>query len=101
MDEPEVDEWEFSGPIFYWRGPAPYHYITVPEPVCDGLREWSFVSYGWGMMPVTVVIGETEWPTSLFPKDGGFVLPVRDHVRAAEDLMVDDSPVVRMRVRRS
>jgi len=99
VGESAVDEWELVGPIWYWRGPAPYHYVTVPEPVCEGLREWSFVSYGWGMIPVTVTIGETTWPTSLFPKDGGYVLPLRDSVRAAEDLQVDDVPRVVLRIR--
>jgi hypothetical protein len=98
--EPAVDEWEFAEPVWYWRGPAPYHYVTVPERVCDGVREWAFISYGWGMIPVTVTIGETTWPTSLFPKDGGYVLPLRDNVRAAEDLEIDDAPSVILRIRR-
>lgn len=96
----DADEWEFAEPIWYWRGPAPYHYVTVPEVVRDGLREWAFISYGWGMIPVTATIGETTWPTSLFPKDGGYVLPLRDSVRAAEDLAIDDTPSVILRVRR-
>ena len=96
----DTDEWEFTGPIWYWRGPAPYHYVTVPEDVCEGLREWAFVSYGWGMIPVTVTIGATTWPTSLFPKAGGYVLPLRDSVRGAEDLQVDDAPRVCLRIRR-
>ena len=98
---PAVDEWELAEPIWYWRGPSPYHYVTVPEEVCDGLREWewAFVSYGWGMIPVTVTIGGTTWPTSLFPKDGGYVLPLRDSVRTAEDLEIDDAPAVTLRIR--
>jgi hypothetical protein len=96
---PEVDEWKFAEPIWYWRGPAPYHYVTVPERVRDGLREWAFISYGWGMIPVTATIGGTTWPTSLFPKDGGYVLPLRDSVRAAEELEIDDSPRVTLRIR--
>jgi len=96
---PRVDEWELAEPIWYWRGPAPYHYLTVPEEVRDGLREWAFISYGWGMIPVTATIGDTTWPTSLFPKDGGYVLPLRDSVRAAEGLEIDDVPAVTLRIR--
>lgn len=100
-EQPENDEWAFRGTVWYWRGPAPYHFVTVPEPVAGELHEWSFVSYGWGMIPVTASIGGTTWPTSLFPKDGGYVLPLRDHVRRAEDLDVDDEAEVLLRIRES
>ena len=56
--------WEFSGEIWYWKGPAPWYFITVPEDVVVGLEMMSpLVSYGWGMIPVTVRIGSTEWVT--------------------------------------
>jgi hypothetical protein len=22
---------EFSGDVWFWRGPSPYHFVTVPE----------------------------------------------------------------------
>jgi len=78
---------EFSGEILYWKGPAPWYFITVPEDECSDLQATSaFVSYGWGMIPVTVQIGATEWTTSLFPKDGRYLVPVKASVRKAERL---------------
>ena len=78
---------EFSGEIVYWKGPAPWYFITVPEEECSDLQATSaFVSYGWGMIPVTVQIGATEWTTSLFPKDGRYLVPVKASVRKAERL---------------
>ncbi|MEJ7727025.1 MAG: DUF1905 domain-containing protein [Actinomycetes bacterium] len=78
---------EFSGEILYWKGPAPWYFITVPEEECSDLQATSaFVSYGWGMIPVTVQIGATEWTTSLFPKDGRYLVPVKASVRKAEGL---------------
>jgi len=69
---------EFSGEIVYWKGPAPWYFITVPDEECADLEATSaFVSYGWGMIPVTAQIGATEWTTSLFPKDGRYLVPVR------------------------
>jgi GNAT superfamily N-acetyltransferase len=66
-------KFEFSGTIWYWRGPAPHHFITVPAELCQDLRAISrSVTYGWGMIPARVRIGQTEWKTSLFPKDGGY-----------------------------
>jgi hypothetical protein len=91
---------EFDGELWYWRGPSPYHFITVPEDVCSGLRAVSgVVSYGWGMIPVNVRIGKSSFETSLFPKDGGYVLPVKDAVRKGEGLADGDAVSVEMSIR--
>jgi hypothetical protein len=90
---------EFSGEVFHWRGPSPYHFVRVPEDDCEVLQETAaFVSYGWGMIPVTARIGETTWTTSLFPKDGGYLLPVKDAVRRPEGLVVGDVVTVLLTV---
>ena len=90
---------DFSGDIWYWKGPAPFYFVTVPSPQCDALKSVSAaVTYGWGMIPVTVRIGETEWTTSLFPKDGRYLVPVRDRVRQAEKLKEGDTVNVVLQV---
>ncbi len=90
---------EFTGPIWYWKGPAPWYFVTVPEEECLELEAASaFVTYGWGMIPVTAQIGETEWRTSLFPKDGRYIVPVKAAVRRAEGLKVGDKVTVSLGV---
>ena len=90
---------EFSGDIFEWRGPAPYYWVTVPEGSCEYLRaEAAQASYGWGAIPVRARIGVTEWETSLLPKGGGFVLPVKLAVRASEQLGDGDVVTVAMTI---
>jgi Domain of unknown function (DUF1905) len=43
---------EFSGDIWFWRGPAPWYFVTVPEAECRELGTTSaVVSYGWGDDP--------------------------------------------------
>jgi hypothetical protein len=92
-------ELEFSGELWYWRGPSPFHFITVPQEAAVGLRAMSaLVSYGWGMIPASVQIGKSEWDTALFPKDGRYVVPVKDMVRKAEGLSVGDTVAVRLTV---
>jgi hypothetical protein len=82
---------EFEAEVFQWRGPSPYYFVSVPEQMCDDLRVAARdVSYGWGVVPVTVQIGATSWTTSLFPKDGGYLVPLKDRVREAEDIAQDD-----------
>jgi hypothetical protein len=80
---------QFSGEVWFWKGPSPFHYVTVPTQQSADIKAVSAgVTYGWGMVPVMACIGETEWTTSLFPKDGGYVLPLKDVVRTAEDIEV-------------
>jgi hypothetical protein len=53
---------KFNGKIWFWKGPAPWYFVTVPEEQCSDLKGISgFVTYGWGMIPVTVQIGQTSW----------------------------------------
>lgn len=90
---------EFSGELWYWRGPAPFFFITVPAEHCEVLRDVSkWVTYGWGMIPVNARIGTTGWTTSLFPKEGGYVVPVKASVRKAEGLAEGDRVTVRLEV---
>jgi hypothetical protein len=92
-------EIEFSGRIWYWRGPAPWFFVTVPAKQSRILKDIvGFVTYGWGMIPVDVRIGKTEWKTSLWPKDGRYIVPIKASVRKAEQLEEGDKVIVRLEV---
>jgi hypothetical protein len=91
FDEAPSIELAFSGEIVYWRGPSPYHFVKVPPGAAREIAEVAdLVTYGWGAIPATVRVGETMWATSLFPRDGGYLLPVRDSVRRAESVDLGD-----------
>ncbi|MFR9775416.1 DUF1905 domain-containing protein [Micromonospora sp. MS34] len=90
---------EFTGEMWFWRGPAPWHFVTVPDEQCGELEAAAaLVTYGWGMIPVTARIGGTGWATSLWPKDGRYIVPVKASVRKAEGLEVGDPVTVRLTV---
>jgi hypothetical protein len=92
-------ELQFSGPLWYWRGPPPFYFVTVPEAHCELISSASgAVSYGWGMIPVTATVNGTTWSTSLWPKDGAYIVPVKAAVRAAEHLVLDEDVQVCLRV---
>ncbi len=91
---------EITGPIWFWKGPAPWYFVTVPEDVSLEIKAVErLVTYGWGMIPVRVRIGRTEWETALWPKDGLYVIPIRAHVRRAEGLEEGAEAHVRLDVR--
>jgi hypothetical protein len=87
----------FGGTIWYWRGPAPFHFVTVPDDEAEVIHEFSsLVTYGWGMIPATVTIGDTTATTSLWPKDGGYIVPVKKVFQDAEQIGVGDDVRVRL-----
>jgi len=90
---------EFSGEIWYWKGPAPHHFVTVPEPESAQLRDIvKHVTYGWGMVPVKATVGNTDWETALWPKDGKYILPMKLSVRRSEGLQEGDSVSAKIEV---
>ncbi|MGC4772811.1 DUF1905 domain-containing protein [Micromonospora sp. DT44] len=93
-------EYEFEGTVWEWRGPSPYHFVTISPECVEMVRQVaSAVTYGWGMIPVEVRLGRSRWRTSLFPKDGGYVLPLRDSVRTREGIALDDVVRIHLAVR--
>lgn len=90
-------ELSFTGTVGFWKGPAPWFYVTVPDPESAQIESVAaMVTYGWGVIPVTATVGDTTWATSLFPKDGSYLVPLKAAVRTAEHIDLDDEVVVRL-----
>ncbi len=90
---------EISGIIWFWRGPAPWYFVTVPDEPSRVLKVISgIVTYGWGMIPVKVRIGKTEWKTALWPKDERYIVPIKASVRKAENLEEGDEVTLRLEI---
>lgn len=84
-------ELRFGGEVVWWRGPAPYHFVALPDSQVARLRPVaSRLTYGWGCIPATVTVGATTFTTSIFPKDGGFMVPVKVAARRAEGIELGD-----------
>jgi hypothetical protein len=93
-------DFEFEGPVIEWRGPAPFYYVRIPEEESADIK---FAAKGieyWGQVPVVVRIGDTDFKTALFPKDGVYLLPLKDVVRKAERLELDQVVAVSLNVGR-
>jgi hypothetical protein len=91
---------DFTGFIFIWRGPAPFFFVAVPPEQSSALKAISSIAtYGWGVIPVDARIGKTRWYTSLFPKDGSYLVPIKASVRKAEYLEDGDEVTIQLEVR--
>jgi Domain of unknown function (DUF1905) len=100
MRETELVEIVFAGRVIEWRGPSPYYFVPVPAEESADLREVAAkVTYGWGVIPVEARIGEIAFETSLFPKDGGYLLPLKNAVRKPQGLSAGDDVTVELTVR--
>ncbi len=73
-------EWEFDAEVFQWRGPAHAAELT----------------YGWGVIPARVRIGDIEVGTSLMPRDDVYLVPLKVALR--KPLGIDDGDVVHLQV---
>ncbi|WP_406194673.1 DUF1905 domain-containing protein [Streptomyces sp. NBC_01017] len=90
----------FTGRVIEWRGPAPYYFLRVPDEESADIREVAaMATYGWGVIPVEARIGEVAFGTSLFPKDGGYLLPLKNAVRKPQGIGAGDEVSVEMTVR--
>lgn len=90
-------DWEFEAEVFQWRGPAPYFFVATPAHVDEFLRaHHGELTYGWGVIPARVRVGTTEVTTSLIPRDGVYLVPLKIALRRPEG--IDDGDHVRIRL---
>lgn len=91
--------WRFEATVIEWRGPAPFYYAPVPAVIAGEIAAIKKrASYGWGVIPVRAEIAGVAFETSLFPKDGTYLLPLKDAVRRRVGVTVDDTVHVTMAI---
>ena len=89
----------FPTTLIEWRGPAPFVYAPLPREHADKIEQVKKqVSYGWGVIPVTAEISGTAFTTSLFPRDGTYLLPIKLAVRKATGITVGDAVAVTIEI---
>lgn len=83
-------EFTCTGPVIEWRGPAPFWFLDIPPEESEDIKEAARGLEYWGQVAVEACIGETTFATALFPKDGRYLLPLRDAVRRAAGIEPGD-----------
>lgn len=74
-------------------------YAALPADVAADLALLKKqASYGWGVIPVNAEIAGAAFETSLFPRDGTYLLPLRDNVRRPLGVTVGDTVSVTMTI---
>jgi hypothetical protein len=81
----------FKGRVFEWRGPAPFYFVSTPEPISEQIEELKReLTYGWGVIPARITIGKTKASTSLIPKNGSFYVPLKNEIRIPNSIELGD-----------
>lgn len=93
-------ELTFEAEVIHWRGPSPFFFAPIPADAAAEVRRVAkAASYGWGVVPVEARIGDVRFTTSLFPKSGAYLLPLKDKVRREANVTAGDQIFVEMTVR--
>ncbi len=93
-------QFTFEAQVIYWRGPSPFFFAPIPVAEAADIRGLArLVTYGWGMIPVDVVIGDAAFYTALFPKDETYLLPLKVAVRRRASITAGDVISVAMTLR--
>jgi hypothetical protein len=86
--------------VISWRGPSPFHFVPIPEYQSKKIKALAAqLTYGWGVIPVSCKIGKTEFSTSLIPRQGLYLIPIKNQVRFAEGLEVNSQVSVQINLR--
>jgi hypothetical protein len=93
-------EFTFEGRVVEWRGPAPFYFVAIPEDESADIKVVASGIEYWGQVPVTACIRDTRFSTALFPKDGRYLLPLKNSVRASAGIAVDQTVAVELSVGR-
>lgn len=91
-------DFAFSGPVVEWRGPAPFYFVEIDEEESADIKVAAKGMEYWGQVPVVARIEDTEFSTALFPKDGRYLLPLKDAVRKAIAVEPGERLAVEMRL---
>jgi len=99
-DEDAVARFRFDAEIIHWRGPSPFFFAPAPADQVEALRQAArLATYGWGVVPVEAAIGGVTFRTSLFPKDGTYLVPIKDAVRRKTNLTAGHTISVELTIR--
>jgi len=90
---------KFDAKLIEWRGPAPFIFAPMPPAQAEELRKIANrVSYGWGCIPVEAKVCGVVYTSSLFPRDGTYLLPIKVVVRRKAEITAGDKVAVDMTV---
>lgn len=92
---------EIQGKVIEWRGPAPFYFVATPSEITDEIEIYKReLSYGWGVIPARITIGDVSVTTSLIPRAGTFLIPLKDAIRKPNGIELGQTVSIRLELGR-
>lgn len=92
-------KFKFTGPVIEWRGPSPFYFVATPPDLTEEINAIkSSVSYGWGVVPAVLKVGQVSVSTSLIPRNGYYFVPLRDSIRKPNSISVGDQVLLELEI---
>jgi hypothetical protein len=92
---------KFKGKLWLYPGKAGWVFVNVPTKVTQEIDYFhSHNKRGFGSLPVKVMVGSTQWKTSIFPdkKNKAYILPIKKAVREEEGISIGDNVSFEIRI---
>ncbi len=84
-----MNQFEFTSKIWVYPGMAAWRFVSLPKDMSKKIKTlFGSVGRGFGSLRVEVVIGKSQWKTSIFPdkKSSTYLLPLKAEVRKKENI---------------
>lgn len=92
-------KFSFTGLVFEWRGPSPFFFVATPPTIAEEIESVKReLSYGWGVVPASITVGGITVKTALIPKDGTFLIPLKDAVRKPRAISAGDQVLILLEI---
>ncbi|WP_151804993.1 DUF1905 domain-containing protein [Acinetobacter bereziniae] len=75
-----------------YSGAGGWHYVIVPKKQAMEIKNYLLQRESWGLVSVTVTVGQSVWKTSIFPdkQSEGYLLPLKAEIRNKEKIYLGD-----------
>lgn len=80
-----------------YQGKGAWFFVTLPPEEAAQIKFMtSHRRRGWGSVRVKVIIGDTQWETSIFPYQEvtSYILPIKATIRKKENITAGDAVTV-------
>ncbi|MDR0237358.1 DUF1905 domain-containing protein [Acinetobacter sp.] len=76
-----------------YSGAGGWHYVIVSKQQAMEIKNYLLQRQSWGLVSVTVTVGQSVWKTSIFPdkQSEGYLLPLKAEIRNKEKIYLGDS----------
>jgi hypothetical protein len=99
--EPTMLQFQFEGEVWFYTNPNAVYFVSLPQDISSDIMELVGLSLNpWGTVPVTAMIGDFTWSSSMFPRPDRncYDLPLNAKIRKRLGIADGDHLAVTIRI---